>query len=78
VTKDELLERIDTAIRTEESASNFYAEHLSTLLLRSGLEEEAIRRLRALIDRLVAANEEHRRRLEGLAERLQEDPRDVY
>jgi len=76
--KEELLNCIQESIRREESATTVYLEHLKALVLRSGLSESDIAEARKTIKFLVKLNMEHKKFMEDLLNRIEEDPRDVY
>jgi len=68
--KQDLLEHIQQAIRTEESAVAIFMRHLSAMILRSGLREEEIFKIRQTINFLVAENKKHKLLLESLYDRI--------
>ncbi len=78
MTKDELLQKINEGIRTEESATSVYLAHLDAIVERSSLEPEKIEKLRQGIGHLVAENKKHKAILENLLFRVQTGDVDVY
>ncbi len=76
--KEELLKCIQESIRREESATNVYFGHLKVLILRSGLSESDIAEARKTIEFLVKSNIVHKKFMEALLQRTEEDPKDVY
>lgn len=76
--KEELLQYCREAIKTEESAVAIYMKHLSAIVLRSGLPEADIERIRETIDFLISTNQEHKKVLESVVRRIMEENTDVY
>ncbi len=76
--KEELLKCIQESIRREESATTVYLGHLKALVLRSGLSESDIAEARKTIEFLVKSNMAHKKLMEDLLKRTEEDSKDVY
>lgn len=76
--KAELIRCCEEAVKTEESANQIYLKHLSAILLRTDIPEEDVGRARSTIRYLIQMNEEHKRRLEKLLDRIQKEEIDVY
>ena len=78
MTKQELLEHIDESIRTEETASALYLQHLKAIVTRSGRTDADVERMKKLITYLIDANNQHQKLLTDLGERVRKEPSDVY
>ncbi|RZB30426.1 MAG: hypothetical protein SRB1_02706 [Desulfobacteraceae bacterium Eth-SRB1] len=76
--KEELLKCVQESIRREESATTVYLGHLKALILRSGLSESDIAEARKTIEFLVKSNMAHKKFMENMLNRIEEDPKDVY
>jgi len=76
--KEELLKCVRESIRREESAITVYLRHLKALVLRSGLSESDIAEARKTVEFLVEANMAHKKFMEDMLNRIEEDPKDVY
>jgi rubrerythrin len=76
--KEELLNCIQESIRREESATTVYLGHLKALVLRSGLSESDIEEARKTVEFLVKSNMAHKKFMEDMLNRIEEDPKDVY
>ena len=71
--KNELLENIRSAINTEESATTVYYGHLKALMARSPLDAAIIKNAQTGLNELIKANQEHRRILEALEQKVEKD-----
>jgi len=71
--KNELLENIRSAINAEESATTVYYGHLKALMARSQLDAAVIKNAQTGLDELIKANQEHRRILEALEQKVEKD-----
>jgi len=71
--KNELLENIRSAINAEESATTVYYGHLKALMARSRLDAAVIKNAQTGLDELIKANQEHRRILEALEQKVEKD-----
>lgn len=78
MTRDELLERIQEAIRTEESATQVCLCHLDAVMDRTSLSPAAHDEVCQIINTLIAANEGHKQRLSQVATQIEEESDDVY
>ena len=78
MTKQELLENMDESIRTEETASAIYLEHLKAIAARSGRNQDDVDRMRKLIEFLITENKGHKKILMELKERVSKEASDVY
>ena len=71
--KNELLENIRSAINAEESATTVYYGHLKALMARSQLDAAVIKNAQTGLNELIKANQEHRRILEALEQKVEKD-----
>ena len=71
--KNELLENIRSAINAEESATTVYYGHLKALMARSQLDAAVVKNAQTGLDELIKANQEHRRILEALEQKVEKD-----
>ena len=71
--KNELLEKIRSAINAEESASTVYLGHLKALMARSPLDATLIKNAQSGLGELIKANQEHRQILEALEKKVEKD-----
>ena len=71
--KNELLENIRSAINAEESATTVYYGHLKALMSRSQLDAAVIKNAQTGLDELIKANQDHRRILEALEQKVEKD-----
>lgn len=76
--KKDLLENIDEAVRTEESASSIYLKHLDAIVTRGGKNKDEVSRMKTLIGYLIQANKRHQKLLLALRERIVKEAEDVY
>ena len=78
IRKEELLRRINEAIRTEESAISIYLENYSVVLERLGFDNARCDRIRKAFQTLGEESKQHKKILETLQGRLEKEPRDVF
>ncbi|MEI8173094.1 MAG: hypothetical protein WCH07_06375 [Deltaproteobacteria bacterium] len=76
--KEQLLRHCQEAIKTEETANTVYLKHLSAIVLRSGLPESDIAKIKDTIEFLIAINTTHKELLQLLVNRILEEDIDVY
>jgi len=76
--KEQLLKHCHEAIKTEETANTIYLRHLSAIVLRSGLPEQEITKIKETIEFLVTVNTKHKELLQSIVKRIQEEDIDVY
>lgn len=76
--KEQLLKHCQEAIKTEEAANTVYLKHLSAIVLRSGLPEPDIAKIKDTIEFLIAINMRHKELLQSLVNRIREEDIDVY
>ncbi len=72
--KNELLEKIRSAINAEESASTVYLGHLKALMARSQLDAAVVKKAQVGLGELIEANQDHRRILETLEKKVEKEP----
>ncbi len=73
--KTDLLNSLQEAIRTEESASAIFLEHLHALTERTGIDELTAEETRAVLEHLIRENKRHQSILQSWQERIQGDER---
>lgn len=71
--KNELLEKIRSAINAEESASTVYLGHLKALMARSQLDAAVVKNAQIVLGRLIEGNQGHRQILEALEKKVEKD-----
>jgi rubrerythrin len=76
--KNELLEKIKSAINAEESASTVYLGHLKALMARSQLDPAIVKEAQTGIGELIKANQDHRHILETLQREVEKEPGDDF
>ncbi len=76
--KSELLLNLQEAIRTEESASAIFLEHLHALTERVGIDEQIAGKTRESLEHLIRENTRHRNILETMRERVKGEERDDW
>ena len=73
--KTDLLNSIQEIIRTEESASAIFLEHLHALTERAGFEEILAGKARGVLEHLIKENKRHQSILEALQQQIKGDER---
>ncbi len=76
--KSELLLNLREAIRTEESASSIFLEHLHAIAERAGIEEQLAGKTRRVLENLIRENSRHLKMLEEMQERVKGEERDDW
>jgi len=76
--KEQFLNHCYEAIKTEETANTIYLRHLSAIVLRSGLPEQKIAKIKESIEFLISVNTKHKELLQSIVKRIQEEDIDVY
>ena len=71
--KNDLLEKIRSAINAEESASTVYFGHLKALMARSQLDAAVVKNAQTGLGELIEANQDHRQILEALQKKIEKD-----
>lgn len=78
ITKDRLLQMIQEAIRTEESAIPIYIKHISVSVPWFGFREEDREFIQNELRTLGQESAEHKRILEEVREAIIKEAKDVY
>jgi len=78
MTRDELLQKLREALKTEESAVTIYARHLSAIITRSGLSAEAISSIKKTLEALIQENKRHKQVLTTVIQEVEGESIDVY
>lgn len=76
--KNEFVNAVKEGIKTEESATAIYLEHLDAIVLRSGLPRAEIDLLKKNIEYLISKNKEHKERLTELLRKAELENKSVY
>ena len=76
--KEDLIAHVEESIRREESATTVYLGHLKALVLRSGLSDSKMAKMRSTIKYLINSNTEHKQYMEDLLKKIKEDAADAY
>lgn len=78
MTKQELLNLLQEAVKTEESAIPLYTKHISSTLFLSGFDEGAKERIRQILEKLYRESTGHSKIYKKLIDRIQGENQDVY
>jgi len=73
--KVELLNSVQEAIRTEESASAIFLTHLQALTERMGIDKALEGEARQVLEHLISENKRHQTILEALQKQVKGDER---
>lgn len=76
--REDLIERLQDAVKKEESATTVYVKHLHAIVSRSGLPADDISRIQDSLQYLIQSNKEHKAYLLSLIERIQGEEKDVF
>lgn len=76
--RETLIERLQDAVKREESATSIYVKHLSAIVSRSGLPAADISRIQDSLQYLIHSNKEHKGYLLSLIERIRGEEKDVF
>jgi len=76
--KNELLEKIRSAINAEESATTIYFGHLKALMVRSQLDQAVVKKAQTGLGELIKGNQEHRHILETLQQEVEKESGDDF
>lgn len=76
--KEQFLKYCKEAMKTEETANTVYLKHLSAIVLRSGLPEPDIAKIKDTTEFLIADNTKHKELMQSLINRILEEDIDVY
>ncbi|MCK4887203.1 MAG: hypothetical protein KAS96_07420 [Planctomycetes bacterium] len=78
ITKEKLVNELNEALKTEESAIPLYTKHVSSTLFLADMEKEKVFRIKEILDILNSESSEHARIYKGLINRVEEEAKDVY
>jgi len=70
ISKEELLDKINQSIRSEEIAIQVYVRDIVSVLPLSGLTEEKQNQFKKIMEAIVSDSKEHKRRLEEIRKRV--------
>jgi rubrerythrin len=73
--KSDLLNSLQEAIRTEESASAIFLTHLQALTERMGIDKALAGEARQVLEHLITENKRHQAILEALQKQIKGDER---
>lgn len=76
--KTDLLNVIQEAIRTEESASAIFLEHLHALTERAGIDTQLALQTQTVLASLIEENKRHRAILQSVYTRINEEDRNDW
>lgn len=75
--ENELIKKIDRAVRTEENAVRLYARHLKAIMKWSGLVKRERTEVEETLNILIRDSHDHAVALRGIRQRLLEGGADV-
>ncbi|MDZ7831942.1 MAG: hypothetical protein U5L07_09355 [Desulfobacterales bacterium] len=78
MTREELLNHLQEALKTEESAVTIHSRHLSAIITRSGLSEAAVSDIKETLGRLIQENKKHKNVINSVIQQIQGESLDVY
>ncbi|MBU1053548.1 MAG: hypothetical protein KKC46_06930 [Proteobacteria bacterium] len=76
--KEELINHVKESIKREESATSIYLEHLKAIITRSNIAQSDIEKATSTIKYLINSNRVHKKQLENLLKKIQEESCDVF
>lgn len=76
--KNELLKELKEAIKTEESASLIYFQHLRAISLRFNIDHPFKVKFQQTLNYLIEQNDRHKRICENLYQEVEKDKRDDF
>ena len=74
--KSSLLKALDEAIKTEESATAIFLQHLKAFSTRFGLEEKFMKHFKEIIEFLITENKRHKKICEDLYAKVKKEKKD--
>jgi rubrerythrin len=74
--RDKFISIIEEAIKTEETATTIYLEHLKAFSSRFGLEASFMKEFKKKVEFLITENKKHKSICESLLKQAQKDERD--
>lgn len=76
--KKELLNKIDKFIKTEESATTIFLEHLEAFSNRFGLNSEFMKQFHSILSYLITENKRHKKICEDLYAKVEKVGKDDF
>ena len=76
--RTDLLNAVQEAIRTEESATSIFLEHLYALTERVGIDEHLAQQTQTVLAHLIEESKRHKSILESLQARIKGDERNDW
>lgn len=76
--KEELLELLKDALKTEDSAIPLYTKHITSTLFLSGMDKQKTKRMREILAIFNVESTKHATMFKNLIKRIEEDSKDVY
>ena len=78
ITKEDLLNELKEALKTEENIVPLYTEHVSSTLFLSPFEKPKQERIQQILNTLKLGSQEHARKYEQLILKVRKGNKDVY
>ena len=78
ITKEQLLNELNEALKTEESAIPLYTKHVSSTLFLADMEKEKVSRIKEILGILNSDSQKHAEMFKSLINRIEGDAKDVY
>ena len=78
ITKQNLIDKLNEGLKTEESAIPLYTKHIASTLFLADIEEERVARIKEILDVLNSETQKHARMLKALINRIGTEAKDVY
>jgi len=78
ITKEKLVDELEEALNTEESAVPLYAKHISSTLFLSGFTDKSCSRIKEILSELASDSDRHTHMFEQLIEHVKSGGKDVY
>ena len=76
--KKELLDVLEEARKTEESATTVYLKHLDAFSSRFNIDEEFVKKAKSIISVLIEGNKKHKKECEEMIEKIKQENKDDY
>jgi rubrerythrin len=78
LTKENLINELKEALKTEESAIPLYTKHVSNTLFLADMEEEEVSKIKEILATLNSDSRKHARIYKSLINRVEGGAKDVY
>ncbi len=78
LTKENLVNELKEALKTEDSAIPLYTKHISSTLFLADMEEETISRIKEILGILNSDSSKHARMFKSLINKIEGETKDVY